>query len=381
MHTRTYWLDLFSGASWQEFLDAGASVSGFRESRWKTVRQMKPGDYLLCYMTGIGRWIGVLEVTSEGYQDDTPIWKDDVFPSRVSVRLVVALTPETAVPIMELRNELSIFENLTNPNAWTGHLRGSPARWSQVDGQIVVSAIMAAKSNPVVRPVDEKKLQRRPPLLKTKLGLVPAPEPEPEPEQEMVPPKEVSSTGDDVAPAVKEARLHSEVQWLLLKLGNDMGLDIWIAQNDKNLEVNGQKVSSLSRLKKDLPLQFDEFTNRIIRLIDVLWLRGNTIVAAFEIECTTSIYSGLLRMSDLIAVQPNLKIPLYIVAPDDRRDKVCNEMNRPTFKRLTPPMPRTCMFISISALKERLNEVQAVVRFLKPEFLEDLAESCEITEP
>ena len=31
MAERTYWLDLFTGTSWQEFLSAGANVSGFRE--------------------------------------------------------------------------------------------------------------------------------------------------------------------------------------------------------------------------------------------------------------------------------------------------------------------------------------------------------------
>jgi hypothetical protein len=46
----------------------------------------------------------------------------------------------------------------------------------------------------------------------------------------------------------------------------------------------------------------------------VVWLKGNAIVAAFEIESKTSIYSGLLRMSDLIAMQPNLDIPLYLGA-------------------------------------------------------------------
>ena len=50
-----------------------------------------------------------------------------------------------------------------------------------------------------------------------------------------------------------------------------------------------------------------------------------------EIEHTTSIYSGLLRMSDLVAMQPNLQIPLFIVAPDVRRNKVIEEVNRPTF--------------------------------------------------
>jgi hypothetical protein len=41
----SYWFDLFTGTTWEEFLAAGGKVSGFRERRWKTVLQMKPGDY------------------------------------------------------------------------------------------------------------------------------------------------------------------------------------------------------------------------------------------------------------------------------------------------------------------------------------------------
>jgi predicted RNA-binding protein len=137
--TRNYWLDLFTGTTWEEFLSAGGEVSGFRERRWKAVQRIKPGDYLLCYLTGISRWIGVLEVVSEPFRDNTPIWKDEEFPCRVRVRPVATLTPETAVPVFELRDQLSVFQNLKNPNAWTGHFRGSPAagkpptvrRWSQ----------------------------------------------------------------------------------------------------------------------------------------------------------------------------------------------------------------------------------------------------------
>ena len=41
--------------------------------------------------------------------------------------------------------------------------------------------------------------------------------------------------------------------------------------------------------------------------------------SAFEAESTTTIDSGLLRLSDLLALQPNLDIDLYLVAPDERR--------------------------------------------------------------
>jgi hypothetical protein len=363
MSTRNYWLDLFTGATWQEFLDAGAQISGFRESRWNIVQQIKPGDYLLCYLTGISRWIGVLEVVSEPFQDDTPIWKDEVFPCRVRVKLLVGLTPETAVPIAELRDQLSIFENISSPVAWTGYLRGSPIKWKTSDGEVIVQAVQEAQRHPVSRPVDQRKLEKRPTVLHTqRLGQVTVPGIDEPLEKEDISSLEAPGT----------PRLHTEIQWLILKLGNDMGLDVWVANNDRSQGVNGHKFTDLPRLKKELPLQFDVETTQIIKLIDVLWLKGNAIIAAFEIECTTSIYSGLLRMADLISMQPNLKIPLYLVAPDERRGKVITEINRPTFSRLNPPMKEICRFISIPTLRERLSQVSTVIRFLKPEFLESV---------
>lgn len=171
---------------------------------------------------------------------------------------------------------------------------------------------------------------------------------------------------------------HTEIQWLLLKLGSDMGLDLWVAKNDRNREVAGQRFVDLPRLKKELPIKFDEVTNKTIELIDVLWMEGNAIIAAFEIESTTSIYSGILRMADLIAMQPNINIPLYLVAPDDRRNKVMAEVNRPVFSRLSPAMSEICRYISFSSLKKQVSQITSVIKYLKPEFLEDVAESCEL---
>jgi len=181
-----------------------------------------------------------------------------------------------------------------------------------------------------------------------------------------------------VQEASTEVSAHTEIQWLLLKLGSDMGLDVWVARNDRGCEMNGHRFSDIPRLKKSLPLQFDEVTNRTIELIDVLWLQGNSIEAAFEIESTTTVYSGLLRMSDLIAMQPNLNIPLYLVAPDERRDKVFAEVNRPTFSRLTPPMNSICSYISFSTLRQSMETAKAAgwTAYLKPDFLQALAEPC-----
>ena len=82
-------------------------------------------------------------------------------------------------------------------------------------------------------------------------------------------------------------------------------------------------------------------------------------------------------MADLIAMQPNLIIPLYIVAPDDRRNKVFAEVNRPVFSRLSPAMSEICKFISFSSLREQVSQI-TMIKYLKPEFLEEFAESCEL---
>lgn len=366
---RNYWLDLFTGKTWDEFRKAGSAVSGFRESRWTTMQRLERGDYLLCYLTGISRFVGALEVTSAPFRGDKhDIWLDENFPCRIRVKPIVELTPETAVPVLELRDSLSFFENLTSPHAWTGRFRSSPVRWKKSDGEAVLQALLAAKENPVHRPFDPRKLRYRPRLLHAKIGAVTVPE---------------SGEGADDAESVSTARPreHTEMQWILLKLGSDMGFDVWVARNDRGRSFDGKRFDALPRLVTSLPLQFDEATNRTIELIDVLWLEGNSIRAAFEIESTTSIYSGLLRMSDLVAMQPNLNIPLFLVAPDERRDKVMSEVNRPTFLRLKPPLAEVCRFISFSALKEQIEKASAYIRYMKPEFLDELSESCEAEEP
>ena len=86
--------------------------------------------------------------------------------------------------------------------------------------------------------------------------------------------------------------------------------------------------------------------------IDVLWLKGRSMARAFEVEHTTAIYSGLLRMADLLALQPNMDIRLHIVAPDERRDKVLREIKRPVFSLLDRgPLYEKCTYLPYEAIE------------------------------
>lgn len=74
---------------------------------------------------------------------------------------------------------------------------------------------------------------------------------------------------------------------------------------------------------------------------------------AFEVEHTTSVYSGILRMADLLALQPNMDIRLHIVAPETKRDKVFQEIRRPVFSLLERgPLAEMCTYISYGRLSQ-----------------------------
>jgi len=162
MAGRNYWLDLFTAVTWQEFLEAGGSVSGFRESRWSALQKVKVGDYFLCYLTGVSRWVGLLEVTSEAFRDTAPVWKDESFPCRVKVKVVAKLTPETGVPVKEMKDQLSVFQTSGGALAWTGHFRGSPTKWKTGDGEAVTKMVLQAAESPVVHPIDPSRLEVSP---------------------------------------------------------------------------------------------------------------------------------------------------------------------------------------------------------------------------
>ncbi|MBI3852321.1 MAG: hypothetical protein HY298_18860 [Verrucomicrobia bacterium] len=378
-----YWLDLFTGATWDEFQKAGANVSGFRPRMRNAAKNVKPGDILLCYLTGVMRWVGALEVVGLS-RDDRPIWKDVDFPVRFDVKPLVVLQPENGIPMSELEGRVNFYRSAKDRGKFRGFVRMSPNRFGvEKDGALVLDLLRQAQSSPIARPVDPKKLAYRPKLFKAeqrkgkRTVSVVVSVPEPEETQLEIPDEQVSESQE-----ISAVSKHTEIQYNLLSLGADMGNDVWVARNDRSRQWQDQVLGEMPRMVAELPTQFNEVTNKTIELIDVLWLKGNSIVAAFEVESTTKIYSGLLRMSDLLALQPNLEINLFLVAPDERRDKVEQEILRPTFALREKPLAKVCGFIAFSTLLDKLQGIRRLnlAASLKPDFLQKIAEYFETDE-
>lgn len=127
---------------------------------------------------------------------------------------------------------------------------------------------------------------------------------------------------------------HTNVQGSIRDIGLALGHQVWVANNDRN-RIYGKGRLSEGCLE-ELPQTWrGKERGESLSLIDVLWFEGERVVAAFEVEHSTSIYSGILRMLDLANsdVGSNLR-GIYLVAPDKREKEVRAQIARPAFNSI-----------------------------------------------
>lgn len=143
------------------------------------------------------------------------------------------------------------------------------------------------------------------------------------------------------ARALQAARVgdvtHTEIQGWLRDLGRALGFKVWVAANDRARPYCDGRLAD--GCLDTLPTVLENaLAAETIRLIDVLWLdeSGQRIGAAFEVEHTTSIYSGIVRMLDLaLGVGAGDSCAYFLVAPDEREQDVRQQFARPAFSRVT----------------------------------------------
>jgi hypothetical protein len=153
---------------------------------------------------------------------------------------------------------------------------------------------------------------------------------------------------EDVAAMLSNGDLsdHVRMQWKLIGLGVKCGSKVWIPANDqKKIREQYQFGNFETNFAAGLDTQ-----TRYVENIDVVWKEEFRIDAAFEIENSTAIYSGLLRFADLSLVAPNTLYPLFIVAPQDKRNRLVEQLKRPTFRYLN--LDRKVRYLSYETVNQ-----------------------------
>ncbi|MFH0902608.1 MAG: hypothetical protein V2A73_18415 [Pseudomonadota bacterium] len=321
-------------------------------------------------MTKLSRWIGVLDVVDGPYMDQTPIFtsENDPFVVRFHVNASMWLPVDKGVPIHEdhVWNALTFTRGQSKSSStWTGRLRGSLVQLADSDGELLESLIRNQLAGGVAYPVEEAEYRR---LAGHRVRRADKDVSVTVPEDKEAPREVTEAVAEEVRESIK-------IQALLADIGSRMGMQIWIPRSDRSgvlSEWRGDHPPVLDRL----PLNYDDTTLKTIEQIDVLWLRGQAIKRAFEVEHTTSIYSGILRMADLLALQPNMDIRLHIVAPVARREKVFQELRRPVFSLLDRgPLSESCTFLSYDGVRELAQ--QPHLAHLSESVLDDYEEESE----
>ncbi|MDF2883091.1 MAG: hypothetical protein K0R54_3648 [Clostridiaceae bacterium] len=139
----------------------------------------------------------------------------------------------------------------------------------------------------------------------------------------------------EIGNEIKEQSEHLKMQFLLTEIGRNLGYDVFVAVNDRTRSLDGKSLEFIT--VPELPaLDLPKEVLRTISLIDVIWINKNAkeIECAFEIEKSTSIYSGILRLVDLASSLGSKQYNFFLVAPDSREKEIIAQLKRPSFKNL-----------------------------------------------
>lgn len=156
---------------------------------------------------------------------------------------------------------------------------------------------------------------------------------------------------------------HTGMQGALRDLGHALQFDVWIASNDRSRSYGAGALGD--GCLSQLPLSALD-ASESVRLIDVVWFEkgSSRVAAAFEVEHSTSIYSGIVRMLDLALGSPAaVESRLFLVAPDGRREDVAQQLRRPAFSRVSELGIR---YLPYSQLAEHAPAIKRFGSGLKP---------------
>lgn len=146
-------------------------------------------------------------------------------------------------------------------------------------------------------------------------------------------------------------RRHAQIQVALILIGLQLRFKTWIAQNDRAIIYNNRAIAEMEGVIPSLNNErlLSAYSDAIhsALLIDCIWFKnGRLMPAVMEIEHTTGINSGLLRMKNFHDKFPPFPTRYAIVAPDEDREEFKRKALVEQFRELNP------LFFPFSAVEE-----------------------------
>lgn len=132
--------------------ERGFTVVGMKEGRRRMAEAMVPGDRIVFYLTRVAAFAGSVQLTSELFEDRTPIWpgkpgKRDPYPWRFETRPELVLDEPEWLPAVAVKDRLEHVAKWPAEH-WTLAFQGQLRTVSEHDTRVLLDELGARCGSP-----------------------------------------------------------------------------------------------------------------------------------------------------------------------------------------------------------------------------------------
>ncbi|MBI1885709.1 MAG: EVE domain-containing protein [Chloroflexi bacterium] len=143
-----YWIVVGSEDNFRIAQERGFDIFGFKSTRRREAAQMRPGDKLIFYLTGIMKFGGVATVASDYFEDHAKVFKSDKkpaedYPFRVKVEPDIVLEPSRYLDVKEIAPRLEYTKKWPAEH-WRLAFQGNLHQIPESDYQLILSEMKQA---------------------------------------------------------------------------------------------------------------------------------------------------------------------------------------------------------------------------------------------
>jgi predicted RNA-binding protein len=145
-----YWIVVSSLDNWHKTVEHDFTVQGMKSRHRKKADQMTPGDKIIYYCTVVKAFAGITTITSEAFEDHTPIWVSgntkkagEDYPYRVQIERDLALGDDDLVPAEPIARQMVYASKWPAAN-WTLAFQGNVHNVPREDYELIRAEIEKA---------------------------------------------------------------------------------------------------------------------------------------------------------------------------------------------------------------------------------------------
>lgn len=146
---RNHWMLVSCAENFELSRSRGFDVAAMKSRHAKKAADVRPGDKVIFYLTGVMAFGGVAEVTGESYYSEEPIWGSrkvgESYPHRFPIAVEYAADPGKYLPAADL------VEHMAHTKKWPAEhwrlaFQGNVHRLPQEDYKLIKHCMQEPKA-------------------------------------------------------------------------------------------------------------------------------------------------------------------------------------------------------------------------------------------